>query len=94
MDCSMPELDGYEATVLLRQAETPSQRRTPIIALTANAMAEDRERCLACGMDDHLSKPVRMDDIRHALERWAGVRADAGPEASARLNALAPHHSR
>ena len=70
MDCSMPELDGYEATKALRDAEAQLNRRTPIIALTANAMAEDRGRCLAAGMDDHMSKPVRMEDLRMTLERW------------------------
>jgi CheY-like chemotaxis protein len=69
MDCSMPELDGYEATAVVRASEV-GKRRTPIIALTANAMLEDRERCLTAGMDDHLSKPVSMDDIRRALKRW------------------------
>jgi two-component system, sensor histidine kinase and response regulator len=68
MDCSMPELDGYEATAILREQER--SRRIPIVAITANAMSEDRARCLAAGMDDHLTKPVRIEDIRIALERW------------------------
>jgi len=68
MDCSMPELDGYEATVLLRNQNRGA--RVPIIALTANAMSEDRARCLNAGMDDHLTKPVRVEDIRSALVRW------------------------
>ena len=68
MDCSMPELDGYEATAILREQER--NRRIPIVAITANAMSEDRARCLAAGMDDHLTKPVRIEDIRIALERW------------------------
>jgi signal transduction histidine kinase/ActR/RegA family two-component response regulator len=71
MDCSMPELDGYEATAALRSRERGKERRIPIVALTANAMAEDRARCIAAGMDDYLSKPVRIEDIRSALERWA-----------------------
>jgi signal transduction histidine kinase/DNA-binding response OmpR family regulator len=70
MDCSMPELDGYQATAQLRDHERACARRVPIIALTANAMAEDRARCLSAGMDDHLSKPVRIEEIRAALERW------------------------
>jgi signal transduction histidine kinase/DNA-binding response OmpR family regulator len=68
MDCSMPELDGYEATAILRQQDRG--RRIPIVAITANAMSEDRARCLEAGMDDHLTKPVRLEDIRGALERW------------------------
>ena len=68
MDCSMPELDGYEATALLRDRHRGA--RIPIIALTANAMSEDRARCLNAGMDDHLTKPVRLEDIRSALVRW------------------------
>jgi signal transduction histidine kinase/DNA-binding response OmpR family regulator len=70
MDCSMPEIDGYEATSLLRNYERQNGRRTPIVALTANAMTEDRARCLNAGMDDHLTKPVRIDDLRNALQRW------------------------
>jgi signal transduction histidine kinase/DNA-binding response OmpR family regulator len=68
MDCSMPEMDGFEATGELRRRL--AGRRLPIIALTANAMAEDRAKCLAAGMDDYLSKPARLEDIRAALERW------------------------
>jgi CheY-like chemotaxis protein len=70
MDCSMPEMDGYEATEQLRRDQRGG-RRVPIIALTANAMAEDRARCLAAGMDDYLSKPVRLEDVQAALQRWA-----------------------
>jgi two-component system sensor histidine kinase/response regulator len=68
MDCSMPELDGYEATAILREQDRG--RRVPIVAITANAMSEDRARCLAAGMDDHLTKPVHIEDIREALKRW------------------------
>ncbi len=67
MDCQMPELDGYETTRRLRRSE--GGRYPWIIALTASAMAGERERCLALGMDDFLTKPVRLEDLRAALDR-------------------------
>ncbi|MEU4238248.1 PAS domain S-box protein [Actinoplanes sp. NPDC026619] len=76
MDCLMPEMDGYEATTAIRDAERRGGRRVPIIAMTAGALAEDRERCLTAGMDDHLAKPLMPADLSRALEKWArpGVR--------------------
>jgi CheY-like chemotaxis protein len=70
MDCSMPEMDGYAATAELRAREPAGSRRIPIIALTANAMSEDRKRSMEAGMDDHLSKPVSLEDLVGALQRW------------------------
>jgi CheY-like chemotaxis protein len=68
----MPELDGFEATRLIREDESlhPSIGHVPIIALTARAMAGDREECLAAGMDDYLSKPFAPDDVANMLRRW------------------------
>ncbi len=72
MDCLMPVLDGYQATREIRAAEHPG-RRLPIVALTANAMSGDREKCLAAGMDDFVSKPVKRDDLQRVVARWAPV---------------------
>ena len=69
MDCQMPELDGLQATAEIRRRQTAG-RHTPVIAMTANAMQEDRERCLAAGMDDYLPKPVTRDQLETVLRRW------------------------
>ncbi|HNX30990.1 MAG TPA: ATP-binding protein [Holophaga sp.] len=69
MDCQMPVMDGFEATRRIREAQVGS-RRVPILAMTANAMQGDRERCLQAGMDDYIPKPVTLDTLRVALQRW------------------------
>ncbi len=71
MDCQLPGIDGYEATRRFRQMEQAKHTpRTPVIALTANAMQGDRENCLQAGMDDYMTKPISMDGLRHKLQQW------------------------
>jgi signal transduction histidine kinase/DNA-binding response OmpR family regulator/HAMP domain-containing protein/putative methionine-R-sulfoxide reductase with GAF domain len=76
MDCQMPEMDGFEAAQSIRQTERGTERHIPIIALTANALAGDRDRCLAAGMDDYLTKPIKADDLYAAIERLLLARPD------------------
>ena len=81
MDCHMPVLDGYAATEHIRQRErAESAPRVPIIALTANVVAEDRARCFAVGMDDFLSKPVRVPALIATLTRWLGPASPVAPD--------------
>ena len=87
MDCHMPGTDGYEATRRIRAAESGSGRHTPIVALTAAAMPEDRAACIASGMDDFLSKPATIGQLGAALNRW--VQLDTA-SASASASAPAP----
>jgi CheY-like chemotaxis protein len=81
MDCQMPEMDGFEATREIRRREGTGVR-CPIIAMTANAMQGDRERCLDAGMDDYVSKPMRTADLAEALERHVPKKVKAMRENS------------
>lgn len=80
----MPVMDGFEATQAIRNAQDSNARRLPIVALTANAMAGDKEACLGTGMDDYLSKPIKRTELAEALERWIPVEvpppAESTPE--------------
>lgn len=77
MDIQMPEMDGLEATLALREWEHQDSRHVPILAMTAHAMPGDRERCLRAGMDGYLSKPVRIGDLLRAVEHFASNRTSA-----------------
>jgi two-component system sensor histidine kinase/response regulator len=76
MDVQMPEMDGFAATGEVRRNGGP-HTSVPIVAMTANAMAGDRERCLAAGMNDYLSKPVHPSDLQRVLHHW--VKTSASP---------------
>ena len=78
MDCHMPVMDGFAATQEIRRREAGGHR-TPIIAMTAGAMAEDRDRCLAVGMDDYVSKPVSLAAVEEVLQRWGQQPPPAAP---------------
>jgi len=82
MDCQMPEMDGYTATRAIRQREDAQDRHTPIIAMTANAMREDRARCLDAGMDGFIPKPIALEELETAMECWIPSDSKPGAESS------------
>lgn len=80
MDCMMPQMDGYESTMHIREEETQrGQQRIPVIALTANAQEDNKERCLAAGMDDYLTKPFRMEALQAMLKQYSEAPAPDAP---------------
>jgi PAS domain S-box-containing protein len=94
MDCQMPEMDGFRATTAIRSLEEGTGKRAVIIALTASAMPADRDHCMECGMDDYLSKPVRLHQIVEIVEKWM---PEINPKTSdfqkGSLNAMKDHSS-
>lgn len=79
MDCSMPEMDGFQATATIRSLESGSNRHTPIIAMTANTLPADVERCRIAGMDAHLAKPLTLEMLSASLEHWLNWQPPACP---------------
>lgn len=81
MDCRIPGMDGFQTTALIREMEAGQNIHTPIVAITAGATSGEKERCLAAGMDDYLSKPVRLDELSGMLARWLPGTGNSGWEA-------------
>ncbi|MBU0484343.1 MAG: response regulator [Proteobacteria bacterium] len=86
MDVQMPEMDGYEATRLIRDFEREKGNRTPIVAMTAHASEEDRSKCLAAGMDDFISKPLRRKTLLLILAKWLGEKNSTANVAKAKIS--------
>jgi CheY-like chemotaxis protein len=87
-DIHMPRMDGHELARRIRDRETPGLARTPVVAVTANALKGEEERCLAAGMDGYIAKPVSIERLRTTLERWLPI--SGGPEADASTQGMSP----
>lgn len=90
MDCQMPEMDGYETTGWIRKLEEGTGKHIPIIAMTANAMVGDREKCLHAGMDDYISKPIDAMQFRALLEKWSPESATSEPQRKSEQKSITP----
>ncbi len=90
MDCEMPEMDGFDATMEIRKREAGTDTHVPIIAMTANALRGDRERCLECGMDDYATKPIKLELVAELLEKWASQQRREGEGTGAKNQAELP----
>lgn len=71
MDCQMPDMDGYEATKMIREIEQELGRQVPVIAMTAHVSPDDKRDCLSAGMDDYIGKPVKMEDLKQIIQKWS-----------------------
>lgn len=85
MDCHMPEMNGYDATIAIRNLVDPFLRAVPIVAMTANAMPEDEARCLACGMNGYISKPVEIPLFKRILSQWIRFQDEEQPQPDSSL---------
>jgi CheY-like chemotaxis protein len=74
----MPEMDGYQATAVMRAREAGKHKHTPIVAMTAHAMKGDREECLAAGMDGYIAKPIRLAELEQVIGEVVGMREEGG----------------
>lgn len=95
LDCQMPEMDGYEVSRIIRSSEEKTGKRVPIIAMTANAMVGDREKCIAAGMDDYVTKPINNDRMMEVMIQWLGSipvmpPVKTGTTAESKVQALDP----
>lgn len=90
MDCQMPEMDGYSATIDIRKIEEDTKVHVAIIAMTANAMVGDKEKCLDCGMDEYLSKPVNIEKLKEILSQWIAFSSSSQNEGNVASDEMPP----